>query len=84
VIGVTFVLFVVTGDPFKLSFPNTLPATAVVPEANGADTVSNVSSVALILTHYILPLPWMMYNSMETHWRHWLYPTDSQIVWVTM
>jgi hypothetical protein len=26
VIGVTFVLFVVTASPFKVSFPNTLPA----------------------------------------------------------
>jgi hypothetical protein len=49
VIGVTFVLFVVTASPFKVSFPNTLPAdTGVVPEANGADTVPNVSSVAMI------------------------------------
>jgi hypothetical protein len=33
VIGVTFVLFVVTASPFKVSFPNTLPAaTGVVPE----------------------------------------------------
>jgi hypothetical protein len=32
VIGVTFVLFVVTASPFKVSFPNTLPAdTGVVP-----------------------------------------------------
>jgi hypothetical protein len=47
VIGVTFVLFVVA-SPFKVSFP-TLPAdTGVVPEANGADTVPNVSSVAMI------------------------------------
>jgi hypothetical protein len=44
VIGVTFVLFVVTASPFKVSFPNTLPAadTGVVPEANGADTVPNI------------------------------------------
>jgi hypothetical protein len=37
VIGVTFVLFVVTASPFKVSFPSTLPAaaTGVVPEANG-------------------------------------------------
>jgi hypothetical protein len=48
VIGVTFVLFVVTASPFKVSLLNTLPAdTGVVPEANG-DTVPNVSSVAMI------------------------------------
>jgi hypothetical protein len=45
VIGVTFVLFVVTATPFKVSLPNTLPAaTGVVPEANGAAGVPNASS----------------------------------------
>jgi hypothetical protein len=40
VIGVTFVLFVVTATPFKV-VSNTLPAdTGVVPEANGAAGVS--------------------------------------------
>jgi hypothetical protein len=35
--------------PFKVSLPNTLPAdTGVVPEANGAAGVPNVSSVAMI------------------------------------
>jgi hypothetical protein len=36
-------------SPFKVSLPNTLPAaTGVVPEANGAAGVPNVSSVAMI------------------------------------
>ena len=49
VIGVTFVFVVVTATPFKVSFPNTLPAdTGVVPEANGADGVPKSSFVAMI------------------------------------
>jgi hypothetical protein len=47
VIGVTFV-FVRYGNPFKVSFPITLPAaTGVVPEANAAG-VPNVSFPAMI------------------------------------
>jgi hypothetical protein len=46
-------VFVVTASPFKVSFPNTLPAaTGVVPEANGAAGVPNVSS-GNDLTHYV-------------------------------
>jgi hypothetical protein len=45
VIGVTFVLFVVTASPFKVSFPYASCYTGVVPEANGAAGVPNVSSV---------------------------------------
>jgi hypothetical protein len=48
VIGVTFVFVVVTATPFKVSFPNTLPATGVVPEANGAAGVPKVSFPAMI------------------------------------
>jgi hypothetical protein len=48
VIGVTFVLFVVTASPFKVSFSTLPAATGVVPEANGADGVPKVSSVAMI------------------------------------
>jgi hypothetical protein len=37
------------GNPFKVSFPNTLPAaTGVVPEANGATGVPKVSFAAMI------------------------------------
>jgi hypothetical protein len=51
VIGVTFVFCVVTATPFKVSFPITLPATGVVPEANGA--VVFLKYRCNDLTHYV-------------------------------
>jgi hypothetical protein len=43
VIGVTSVFVVVTATPFKVSFSSHPAATGVVPEANGAAGVPNVS-----------------------------------------
>jgi hypothetical protein len=46
VIGVTFIVSL--RQVRLVSFPNTLPADTGVVPANGADTVPNVSSVAMI------------------------------------
>jgi hypothetical protein len=51
-IGVTFVLFVVTANPFKVSLPTLPAATGVVPEANAAG-VPKVSFAVDDLTHYV-------------------------------
>ena len=46
-IGVTLVLVVVTGTPFNVSFPVTVPGTVVATVPDGTVTVSSMASITL-------------------------------------
>ena len=50
VIGVTFVLVVVTKTPFKVSFPITVPGTVVTPEPELTVTAGSITASITLFT----------------------------------